>query len=179
MADRYLDRGAAERTSAERGDLGPAGFERIDVGRADRLRRWAWLLDEVFRVPGTNFRFGLDALLGLLPGGGDLAGGVISAYTLFIASRLGAPPAVLARMGINVALDALFGAVPLLGDLFDAGFKANRRNVDLIQRYLDDPQPVHRSSTALVVAIVAGLALMLVGAAVVAVKLIGWMFSRF
>src|SRR5688500_11825921 len=108
MAGRHVERVGGERADLERGDL----------ERADRLRRWAWLLDEVFRVPGTNFRFGLDALLGLLPGGGDLAGGAISAYTLLVAARVGAPPSVLMRMGVNVVLDAVFGAVPLLGDLF-------------------------------------------------------------
>jgi hypothetical protein len=113
------------------------------------------------RVPGTNLRFGLDALLGLLPVGGDVAGGVLSTYVILTAHRLGAGPAIVLRMGGNILIDTFIGTVPLLGDLFDAGWKANRRNMALLDRYLETPLPVRRSSTVavtVVVAVVVGLA---------------------
>jgi hypothetical protein len=147
--------------------------------RTARLQRVAHILDELFRIPGTNFRFGLDALLGLLPGGGDVAGGVMSAYTLLVAARVGAPLSVMFRMGVNIAVDTIVGAVPLLGDLFDAGFKANRRNVDLLQRYVDQPGPTQRGSRAVVAAILLVLVLLLIGAAWVAIQIMRWVLSLF
>ena len=154
----------------------------MNLQRTDRtatLNRVAHILDDVFRIPGTNFRFGVDALLGLLPGGGDVAGGVMSAYTLLVALRVGAPVSVMLRMGANIAIDAIVGAVPLLGDLFDAGFKANRRNVDLLQRYVDLPVPVRSGSRAVVAGILIVLLLILIGAAWVAISLMRWLISLF
>jgi hypothetical protein len=143
------------------------------------VRRLAWLLDDIIRIPGTNLRFGLDPLLGLLPVGGDLAGGAMSTWIIVTASRLGAPPSVLIRMAANVLADTLLGAVPLLGDLFDAGWKANRRNVQLIQQYVDSPGPVHRRSRLVLALIVAVLVLALIGAALLSVVVIRWIISLF
>ncbi|HUF50366.1 MAG TPA: DUF4112 domain-containing protein [Longimicrobiales bacterium] len=146
--------------------------------RPSRLQRLAFILDELFRVPGTNFRFGIDPLLGLIPGGGDVAGSILSAYTLVVATRMGAPAPVVVRMGFNILVDAVVGAVPLLGDLFDAGFKANRRNVDLLQRYLDEPRPVTRSSRALLLAVLLVLLLVVVAAALTAMRVTVWLVSQ-
>src|SRR5688500_6479406 len=154
----------------------------MNLQRTDRtatLKRVAYILDDVFRIPGTNYRFVVDALLGLLPGGGDVAGGVMSAYTLLVAMRVGTPVSVMLRMGANIAIDAIVGAVPLLGDLFDAGFKANRRNVELLQRYVDQPVPVRRGSRAVVAGILIVLLLILIGAAWVAISLMRWLISLF
>ena len=98
------------------------------------LERLVSLLDDRFSVGG--FRFGLDGLLGLVPGVGDSLGALASAYLIVEARRLGAPRSVLLRMTGNLLLDYLIGAIPLLGDLFDFGFKANRRNLDLLRRAL-------------------------------------------
>lgn len=87
-------------------------------------------------MPGTRWRFGLDPLLGLLPVAGDTVGAALSLWIVYQALRLDAPPAVLARMLGNVALDFAAGSIPLLGDLFDAGFKANLKNVALLQKSL-------------------------------------------
>lgn len=106
-----------------------------------RLQRLADLLDSRFRVPGTNLRFGLDPLLGLLPGLGDAAALIPAIYVILHAHRLGAPRSLLLRMALNVGLDSLVGAVPLVGDLFDAAFKANRRNVALLERHLSRTGP--------------------------------------
>ncbi|WP_207061849.1 DUF4112 domain-containing protein [Motiliproteus sp. SC1-56] len=101
-----------------------------------RLDRLAELLDSAFVVPGTRWRFGVDALLGLIPGLGDVAGGVLSCYLIFRAWRLGIAPGYLVSMLGNVVLEVFLGAVPVAGDLFDAWFKANRRNMRLLRRAL-------------------------------------------
>lgn len=101
----------------------------------------ASLMDDRWSLPGTRIRLGLDALLGLIPGIGDLAGGAISAYLMAQAHRAGAPRRILWRMAGNVIVDTLLGSVPLLGDLFDVGFRANRRNLRLLQRHLNRHPP--------------------------------------
>lgn len=102
-----------------------------------QLESLADWLDSRFRVPGTNFRFGVDAILGLLPGIGDGAAALPSLYILFSAKRLGAPKRLLVRMAMNIIFDFVIGAIPLIGDLFDVGFKANRRNIRLLKRHFD------------------------------------------
>jgi hypothetical protein len=99
------------------------------------LRKWAVLLDSAFQVPGTKMRFGLDPIVGLIPGAGDLVTGFFSVMILLHSIRLRIPKVVIARMLLNTGLDLLVGAVPLLGDLFDAGFKANLRNLQLLERH--------------------------------------------
>jgi hypothetical protein len=142
-------------------------------------RRVAWLLDDVIRIPGTKLRIGIDPLLGLLPVGGDVAGGVLSGYIILAAARAGAPSAILLRMGVNVLIDAVVGTVPLLGDLFDAGWKANRRNALLLQQYVDKPAPVKRSSRAVVVLVLLVLALVLIGATALSIMLLRWLIGQF
>jgi hypothetical protein len=93
-------------------------------------------MDDRFRVPGTSFHFGLDGLVGLIPVMGDLLGLAVSLHVLASAKDMGAPPALLRRMGLTIALDTLVGSIPLAGDLFDLGYKSNRRNVTLLKRYL-------------------------------------------
>lgn len=111
---------------------------RIDVAaRLSRLRRIARLMDSSIGLPGTRFRFGLDGLFGLAPVAGDAASALVSLYIVWEARRLGAPPALVARMVGNVAIDTLGGSVPLLGDLFDATFKSNLRNIALLEAWVD------------------------------------------
>lgn len=107
-----------------------------DEARAlHRIERAADWLDARFRLPGTRLRFGLDGLLGLVPGVGDAAGLAASAWIVATAREAGAPWGLVARMALNIAVDAVVGAVPLVGDLFDFGFKANRRNAALLRRH--------------------------------------------
>ncbi|PSJ47403.1 DUF4112 domain-containing protein [Zobellella endophytica] len=106
-----------------------------DATRA-RLSRLAWLLDSSIRLPG-GFRIGLDGLIGLVPGVGDLVAAGLSAYIIAEAARMKLPAGVLARMGLNVLLELLVGAIPLFGDLFDFAFKANQRNVRLMDAHFD------------------------------------------
>ncbi len=103
-----------------------------DMARLDAL---ATLLDSQFRVPGTNFRFGIDGIIGLVPYLGDMAGLVISGLLMRLMLRRGAGPGLMLRMLGNFVLDALIGIIPIVGDLFDFGYKANRRNVNLLKKY--------------------------------------------
>lgn len=102
-----------------------------------RLEQLAHLMDSAFVVPGINRRVGLDAVIGLVPIVGDIAGMAIASYIVYEARRLGAPRWLVWRMMANVALDGAIGTVPLAGDLLDAAFKANRRNVALLRRHLE------------------------------------------
>lgn len=95
----------------------------------------ARLMDSRFKIPGTRFRFGLDPLIGLIPGLGDFTGFLISGYMILICARNGASGFVLARMTLNIFIDALTGAIPLIGDLFDFAYKANDRNLKLMQQH--------------------------------------------
>lgn len=103
-----------------------------------RLQRLSWLMDNSVRLP-TGHRVGIDGLIGLIPGIGDLLGASVSGYLIFQAHRLGAPRTLLARMALNVATETVLGTIPLLGDLFDLGFKANARNYRLVEKYLSAP----------------------------------------
>jgi hypothetical protein len=94
----------------------------------------AGLLDDRFQIPGTNVRFGLDAIIGLIPGVGDAISATLSSYLIWRAHQLGASKFTLLRMTGNMAVDTVVGAVPLIGDLFDMKFRANRRNVQLLRR---------------------------------------------
>ncbi|RZK88651.1 MAG: DUF4112 domain-containing protein, partial [Hymenobacter sp.] len=104
----------------------------------ERLRwvvRTARLMDSQFRLPGTRFRFGLDPLLGLVPIAGDLASTVVSVALLLTMLRHGASGAVVVRMALNILLDTVVGAIPLIGNVFDFAYKSNERNVDLLRRH--------------------------------------------
>ena len=104
--------------------------------RVARLDALATLLDTAFILPGTNVRFGFDALIGLVPGIGDAITTAISLYIVHEARQLGAPPHLILRMLANVVVDGLVGAVPLVGDAFDVLWRANRRNVRLLREWL-------------------------------------------
>jgi len=124
----------------------------------ERLRFLAWLLDSSIRIPGTRFTIGLDALIGLVPFLGDLAGVLISSYIVAEARRLGVGRSTLARMAFNVAVEGLVGLIPFAGDVFDAAYKANQRNVRLLEYWVDRPQRAERASMAFVVMVMLGIA---------------------
>lgn len=134
-------------------------------------------MDDAVRIPGTNFRIGLDAVLGLIPGVGDVAGGATTAYTIIAAHRLGAPKSVLIRMLFNVLLDTLVGSIPVLGDLFDASFRANRRNVQLIEAYAGMPATTERSSKVFVGFLIVTLVALIVGGMVLAYMIARALFN--
>jgi hypothetical protein len=152
----------------------------LDPARMARLRRVGWLLDNAIPIPGTRFHLGIDQIIGLVPGIGDLIGGALSLYIIVEAWRLGVPRGLLARMGWNVAVDTLVGEIPLLGDLFDIAFKANIRNLALLDGFAQRPAEVRRTSRWFVALLVAGLVLLTAGAialAVVLVRLLSGLFQ--
>jgi hypothetical protein len=117
-------------------DTGPERLPRRKTSAAQRLRRierLAWLLDRSIAV--GNWRIGIDPILGLLPGVGDALGTLLSMYVVYEGARLGVRGPVLMRMTWNVLLEAIFGAIPVLGDLFDFAWQANTRNIGLIHRH--------------------------------------------
>lgn len=131
--------------------------------QVERLKTMTRVLDSAFHIPGTRFRFGLDALIGLVPGIGDAIGAVFSTVIVFQAARLGASKSTLARMMANVALDTIVGEIPLLGDMFDAGWKANTKNLALLEAHLEEPVSTRRASRRVMVTLGAGLLLLLAG----------------
>jgi hypothetical protein len=143
---------------------------------AARVRRLAHLLDDSIPIPGVG-RIGLDPLIGLIPGVGDAAGALLSAYLIVEAGRLGVPRSLLVRMGSNVAVEAVVGAVPFLGDLFDAGWKANARNARLLVEYLERPRSTERASRGFVAAVLLGVLLLLAGSLALTVLLVRALLS--
>lgn len=151
------------------------------AGGAERVRSLARVLDSAIRIPGTNIRFGLDSVIGLVPGVGDLTGAALSGYIVLTAARMGVPSAVVGRMLLNLGLDTLVGTVPLLGDLFDVGFRANTRNAALLDRYLERPLEARRSSKLAIWAALAGVALLAlvgVGLTIMVVRGLNWLAAR-
>lgn len=128
---------AHARLSHPRADLARADIARADLAR-ERIAMLAWLLDGAIRIPFTRTRVGVDALAGLIPGVGDLIGKGLSAWLIWEARALGAPPGALARMCGNLAIDAVIGAVPLVGDVWDVVFRANERNLRILAGCIDD-----------------------------------------
>ncbi len=110
------------------------------------VRGLAKLLDEAITIPGTNRKIGLDAILGLIPGVGDIGSSAVGGYILLVASKMGVPPVVLWRMLLNLGIDAMIGLIPFAGDLLDIGFKANTKNAKLLTRALAEPQETRRTS---------------------------------
>lgn len=121
-----------------------------------RLKQLAWILDSSIPVPGTRFTIGIDALVGLFPFIGDLVGVLLASYIVGEAARLGAPRSVLARMAFNVGVEGVVGIVPFAGDVFDAAFKANQRNVRILEAWMEDPKREVRRSRLLGAGLVAG-----------------------
>jgi hypothetical protein len=141
--------------------------------RLEALRRWAVLLDSAFRVPGTNIRFGLDALIGLVPGLGDLTSPVFTAALLLEGVRRRLPLVVQARMVLNAAIDMVVGLVPLLGDLADITWKANLRNLALLERHQHPGVPARRGDYLFVALCLAAIAAI----AVVPLLLLIWLLA--
>jgi len=141
----------------------------------DLLRRWAVILDSFFRVPGTNIRFGFDAIVGLVPGLGDLVAPVFTVALLATGLRMRVPLIVQARMVLNALIDMIIGLVPILGDLADVAWKADLRNVALLERHARPGVPPRRADY-LFVFLCIGL---VIAAAAVPIVLLIWVLTRF
>lgn len=156
------------------GDLTPA--DRFDHSRW--LRFLSLWMDSVFQVPGTGLRFGLDPLIGLIPVVGDVGSAAVSFYILIAAARLQVPRSTLARMGLNIAIDYVLGAIPLVGNVFDFMWKANDKNMQLLERTLA-AAPAERTrhsfwDSLFVWGIAAALLAMLITSVAVAVATGAW-----
>ena len=139
-----------------------------------RVRTVSRLLDNAIPIPGTRFRLGLDPILGLLPGAGDFVGAALSVYIVIEAARFGLPRKTLVQMVTNLVLDSVGGSVPILGDVFDATWKANSRNLALLEAHVATPEPAKAADRRFVVFIVLALLLLLIGIGVVATLFISW-----
>jgi hypothetical protein len=144
------------------------------VGKAfddESLDLLSHLLDDWFRIPGTAIRFGLDGIVGFIPGVGDAIGGIASCFIIFAAWMRGVSYVTLARMLANWGIEVLLGTVPVLGNLFDIGWKANRRNYALLTDSLADPQGIRRRSWLFF----AALCLIFAALLVLPMLLFGWL----
>jgi hypothetical protein len=150
----------------------PSSSDRSSVAL---LRRWAVLLDSAFEIPGTNIRFGLDAVLGLVPGIGDLASPIFTGLLLVTGLKMRLPLIVQARMVLNAAIDMLIGLVPILGDAADIAWKANLRNLALLERHARPGVRPARGDYVFVLLCLALIALI----AIVPLALVIWLLSKF
>lgn len=154
-----------------RGAAGPRGAGAQGLEGARVLGR---LLDDAIPIPGTSWRIGIDPLLGLVPGVGDALGAILSTWIIVVAARIGAPATVLARMGVNVAIDAIVGVIPFLGDIADFGVKPNARNLRLLDAWMAEPARTKRASGGIVAAIVIATLLAVAAIAFAAWHLVAW-----
>lgn len=145
-----------------------------DVRTLAALRKWSVLLDSAFRVPGTNMTFGLDPIFGLIPGLGDLTTPFFAAILLLHAVRMRIPRVVQLRMVINAAIDLAIGIVPVVGDFFDFGWKANVRNLALLERYAQPGSKASRGDWIFVLGVIA----VLFTVTVVPIIFMAWLLSR-
>jgi len=150
--------------------------QRRSVTIDESLERLSWLMDDLIRVPGLGWRFGLDAIVGLIPGFGDTATSLVSFYILVAAVRYRVPKVTLLRMGMNIGIDYLVGSLPLVGDLFDAWWKSNQMNVALLRKRATVSASEARKGTlsdwlfvALIILLLAGL---VIGAAAISLYLL-------
>jgi uncharacterized protein DUF4112 len=148
-------------------------------GRLAHVRILAHLLDRAFRVPGTQWRFGLDAIIGLVPGLGDMVGSLIGGYSIWIARELGAPASIQLRMLMNLTIDAVLGIVPFAGDLFDFAFKAHSRNQALLEQWLSTPHRAQRSSVLVLIGAFIVLLAIFGAAGWLLVRVISWVGAQF
>ena len=144
----------------------------------ERLKFLAWLLDSSIPIPGTQFTVGIDALIGLVPVLGDLIGVLLSSYILGEAARLGAPRTLLMRMAFNVGIEGVVGIIPFAGDAFDAAWKANQRNVRLLDAWLDRPVQARRSSRLFAILLVLVVGSFLALLSIVGYVLLRWLFTQ-
>jgi hypothetical protein len=157
---------------------------------ADRWNRGAWLfrdktlhgieilLDEAFRIPGTRFRFGIDGIIGLVPGLGDVLAGILSLIIPVAAWIRGVPYITLVRMAINICIGVLVGTIPIFGDVFDVIWKANRRNYQLLTRHLGEPRRHTWRDWVFLALIAAGIGLIFALPVLLTLWLLVWLFQH-
>ena len=179
LFDRVTDRPVSPRSAPEpdsdRGSV--IATHSFRDRRLKRIRELSRVLDSAIRIPGTTFRVGLDPFIGLIPGLGDAVGTALSGYIVVEATRFGASLSLLLRMLSNVGFEAIVGLVPGVGDIFDALWKSNTRNLQLLERHLEDSETTHAKSRRYLALVLAGLAL-LVGVSSFGLVWLGGMVLR-
>ena len=143
----------------------------------ERLNFLAWLLDSSIPIPGTSLTIGLDAVIGLFPFIGDLIGVLASSFILAEANRMGVGRTILARMAFNVAIEGVVGIVPIFGDVFDAAWKANQKNVRLLNAWAERPHETRRASGLFLFALTAALVAFLAACTYLTYLLLHWAVS--
>jgi hypothetical protein len=144
----------------------------------NQLDQIAWFLDNAFKVPGINWRFGAEALIGLIPGAGDLISGAVGLMLLFRAFQFKLPKIVILRMIVNTLLDITIGAIPFLGDIFDFIFKANSRNMAMFRQYAEQPAQSTTRHWIFIGSVAAIFGLVVLGIVLFFVYLINVLFYR-
>ena len=142
-----------------------------------RLRQLSRLMDNLITIPGTKVGVGLDPILGLLPIGGDFLGIILSCYIVVEAARIGVSRATLGRMVVNIIVDGLVGAFPMLGDLFDFAWKANTLNIQLLEEHLKSPGQTQKADKWFILALVVGLLLIAIILVIVPMIVIRWLWQ--
>ncbi|MEZ2226950.1 MAG: DUF4112 domain-containing protein [Microcoleus sp.] len=158
----------------------PNTTNKSHVASLRRLRRISNLLDNAIPIPGTKYRIGLDPILGLIPGGGDLISSIFAGYVVFKSAQMGVPQETLVKMAANIVFDTVAGTVPVAGDLLDVAWKANVKNIELLDAHLGSPEPAGKKADWLfVAALLLGLALIVAGLIFLSVLFFGWVFRAF
>ncbi|MEG4852645.1 DUF4112 domain-containing protein [Microcoleus sp. B5-D4] len=147
------------------------------VASLRRLRRISHLLDNAIPIPGTKYRIGLDPILGLIPGGGDLISSIFAGYVVFKSAQMGVPQETLVKMATNIVFDTVAGTVPVAGDLLDVAWKANVKNIELLDAHLGSPEQGKKADWLFVAALLLGLILIVGGVIFLSVMLFGWLFQ--
>lgn len=142
-----------------------------------RLRRISYFLDDAIRIPGTPWRIGLDPILDILPIGGDFIGTAFSLYIVIEAARLGLPRSTLVQMVSNILFDTVIGTVPVLGTVADAAWKANSKNIALLEEQLNVPQTEKQAGWLFIVLLVGGILLVIAALTAVSVIILKWLWG--
>ncbi|MGF1493557.1 MAG: DUF4112 domain-containing protein [Microcoleaceae cyanobacterium] len=143
----------------------------------EQLRNLSNLLDNFIRVPGTSQGIGLDPIIGLIPGGGDVIGGALSTYIVFKAFQLGVPKETLMRMATNIATETVVGTVPVLGDVFDVAWKANVKNVELLEAHIASPELGKKADQKFIILLIGGLLLLVFFVAAISFAVVAFVFN--
>lgn len=147
-----------------------------NTAKVNRLRRLSHFLDNAIPIPGTKFRVGLDPILGLLPGGGDTVTGALGAYIIVEAARMGLPRKVIGEMVGNIVFDSFVGTIPVVGDLFDVTWKANVKNLALLEKHLKIEPQNRKSDRLFIIGLILLLAVIILGFATLTVFLVRWLW---
>ncbi|WAL62132.1 DUF4112 domain-containing protein [Thermocoleostomius sinensis] len=147
------------------------------VVRFQRLRRLSQILDNAIGIPGTRIRFGLDPIIGLIPGGGDTVGMIFSSAIVLEAARMGASKTLLGQMAFNILLETVAGIVPVVGDIFDVTWKSNVRNIVLLEKYLEIERSTRPQNRWFAVLLLIGLFLVFAACLTISVLVLRWLLQ--